>query len=272
MKRKSQDFLVSKQNFDLIPHTEVKGLLQTHPSPITMTPYYDHPNYLSHQLDTHTFMSFIYNNARKYTIQRKWKFVQKHCAKQGLLLDYGSGLGLFPQQAPQSYTGLAFEPNQSARRLGEKQQVNYIDHWQNSKAYDVISLWHVLEHLSDPFEFLEKAYVSLKPGGHLIIALPNYLSYDAHYYAQYWAGWDVPRHLWHFSPPSLQQLADEKGFSFVSKTPMWLDAFYVSLLSEKYKHHQFIWPRALYRGILSNIKALKTKNFSSLIYLLQKRP
>jgi len=140
----------------------------------------------------------------------------------------------------------------------------------NEKQFDVITLWHVLEHVPNLDEYISTLKKLLKPNGILIVAVPNFKSFDANYYKQFWAAFDVPRHLWHFSKKSIQLLFAKQEMNILKILPMWFDSFYVSLLSEKYKHGKSNFLKAFYIGFLSNLKASRTKEYSSLIYLLKK--
>ena len=137
-------------------------------------------------------------------------------------------------------------------------------------SFDVITLWHVLEHVSDLNSYISRLHKLLKDNGRLIVAVPNYKSYDAFYYKSFWAGFDVPRHLWHFDQNSMSNLFNKNNMHLEAIAPMKFDAFYVSLLSEKYKTGKMNYLRALYVGLLSNLKANRTKEFSSLIYTIKK--
>ena len=138
-------------------------------------------------------------------------------------------------------------------------------------SFDVITLWHVLEHVHDLHGYFERFKQLLKPQGKLVIAVPNYTSKDATIYGQHWAAWDVPRHLYHFSPKGLQQLAHLKGFDIKEMKPMWFDAYYVSMLSEQYKTRQSNLLAAFWNGLRSNLGALgDQRKCSSVIYILSR--
>jgi predicted SAM-dependent methyltransferase len=130
-------------------------------------------------------------------------------------------------------------------------------------------MWHVLEHVPNLVEYISKLRELLKENGTLIIAVPNYKSYDAKYYKQFWAAYDVPRHLWHFSQKSISLLFKKENMLVEKTLPMKLDSFYVSLLSEKYKAKKSNYLKAFFIGLLSNLKAISTKEYSSLIYVIK---
>ena len=140
----------------------------------------------------------------------------------------------------------------------------------SSERFQAITLWHVLEHLPNLQGQISSLVQLLDDDGLLVIAVPNFKSWDARHYKSYWAAYDVPRHLWHFSKTAISKLFAPHGMEVVKIKPMWFDAFYVSLLSEKYKGNKFYWPFAFFVGLWSNVKAVFTKEHSSLIYILKK--
>jgi len=211
-------------------------------------------------------------------VRGKRKLVRKVSGKQyGSLLDVGSGTGYFAAEMLKSgwiTTGL--EPDEGARAAASAwNRIQLLPtediYLLPDRSFDVITLWHVLEHVHDLHGYLEKFYAILRPDGKLIIAVPNYESYDAAVYQSYWAAYDVPRHLYHFSPVSLKTLAGKKGFRVVAMKPMWFDSFYVSLLSSRYRHNHVKWFPALWTALRSNWKAMRDKSrCSSVIYILEK--
>jgi predicted SAM-dependent methyltransferase len=136
---------------------------------------------------------------------------------------------------------------------------------------DVITLWHVLEHVSELTEYIQTIRTVLSDHGALVVAVPNFESYDAKFYKQHWAAYDVPRHLWHFNQSAIEGLFGKLGFRLEDVRPMYFDSYYVSLLSEKYKTGRSRFLPALYRGALSNWKARSSGQYSSLIYILKKQ-
>lgn len=239
--------------------------------------YYQSAAYVSHSDTAKGLVNRLYHMVRKYTLQGKRRLVQQLSGKQtGTLLDVGAGTGAFShtmQQAGWQLTGL--EPDAAARQHAQNRyglQLQSPDQlWTLAPAqFDVITLWHVLEHVHDLHGYMERFHSLLKPGGRLIIAVPNYTSYDANVYGAYWAAYDVPRHLYHFSPKSMEQLGRTKDFQLVDTKPMWFDSFYVAMLSEQYKNGGNIL-RACWNGLLSNLRTLgKARNCSSVIYVFSK--
>lgn len=163
------------------------------------------------------------------------------------------------------------EPNDQARKLAEAKEVNMNQDISDLEAYyfDVITMWHVLEHVSSVEDQIIELKKLLKPNGYLIIAVPNFKSYDAKYYKSFWAAYDVPRHLWHFSKTSIQKLFSKYDLRLEKTLPMKFDSYYVSLLSEKYKNGKINFLNAFWVGFLSNAKAKRSKEYSSHIYMLK---
>jgi ubiquinone/menaquinone biosynthesis C-methylase UbiE len=147
--------------------------------------------------------------------------------------------------------------------------------WRNielNTQFDLITAWHYFEHDYDIHQTIEKCCQLLKPNGVLFIAVPNYTSYDAGYYKEYWAAYDVPRHLYHFSPKSMEVLMSKYGLVLDAVKPMWFDSVYVSMLSEKYKKGKGNNFKAFFIGMISNLKTVFNKRkCSSLIYIIRKK-
>jgi 2-polyprenyl-3-methyl-5-hydroxy-6-metoxy-1,4-benzoquinol methylase len=191
-------------------------------------------------------------------------------------LDFGCGTGDFLKIAKDNHWDICgVEPNANARLIAnQKTDDSVFDSDQLSKlqkySFDVITLWHVLEHLPNLKEQIELFESLLKPNGRLIIAVPNYKSFDAQHYKNYWAAFDVPRHLWHFSQKSISTLVQESRMEVVKTKPMIFDAYYVSLLSEKYQNGFMNPLKAFWVGWRSNFKAKHSGEYSSLIYIIKK--
>ena len=274
-----KDYTVSGENFEIWQCNSCTfRFTQNAPAEGDIGKYYQSVNYISHSDIKQGFVNSVYHGVRNFTLKSKQNLVRKVTGlKKGTLLDVGAGTGAFAsamQQAGWSVMGL--EPDETARanafnnyKLKLHELSNLQDLEENS--FDAITLWHVLEHVHDLHGYLGKFYKILKPEGRLIIAVPNYTSYDATVYKQFWAAYDVPRHLYHFSPKSMQILLEKKGFNLESVRPMWFDSFYVSMLSEKYKQGKDRFVSALLIGMFSNIKALfSIKRCSSVIYVVKK--
>lgn len=261
------DHLVTGDSFVLEPHGGY-DILQTTPQPKQNEKYYDHPNYISHKTKGKSIFFIAYSQFRQWNHSYKIKIINKHTESKGKLLDFGAGTGSFVEYANKhNWQAEGYEPNSKAH--GPK--IKYRSKWSNSKPYDVITAWHVVEHLPDPRAFFEKSLKSLNDNGKFFVALPNYKSWDAKKYGAMWAGYDVPRHLWHFSPKGFISMVRDCGLEIENTYPLRLDAYYVSLLSERNRQSKFPWLKALWSGWRSNYAAKQSKNYSSLIYVLKKR-
>ena len=269
---KTKDYFLSKEEFDLL-HDPKTEMLITSPRPDNIERYYDSSAYISHQDKPQGIIDKIYHLVKSYTLKRKLKLINRYAQKEKKLLDIGAGTGEFLIKAKANgWTVLGVEPNLTAQSRAIKKGLSVltsIDSLPNTK-YKIITLWHVLEHMPNLEEQIDKFVNCLHEDGSLIIAVPNYKSYDAVYYRKYWAAYDVPRHLWHFSQKSIATLFEKHGLAVVKTIPMPFDSFYVSLLSEKYKKGRTNYISAFYRGLLSNLKARRTNEYSSLIYVLQR--
>ncbi len=271
-----KDHSVSQENFDLKFNSEFKMWVTTpQPSVNDLPKYYQTEDYISHTDAQRNLFEKVYHWVRSYSLQNKMQLINKQIVK-GSLLDIGCGTGDFLTVAQQhGWKTIGIEPNLEARKIANNKnnnQVFDVSQMDNFKteSFDVITLWHVLEHLPN-LEAQVKIFTKLlKPNGILIIAVPNYNSFDAQHYKQFWAAFDVPRHLWHFSQKSIALLFKE-NFKVVKTTPMKFDSYYVSLLSEKIKTGKMNAIKAFWIGFLSNLKALRTNEYSSLIYTLKKQ-
>lgn len=251
---------------------------QDFPSESYIGSYYETSDYISHSNTKKGLVNFLYHYARSYMLQRKCNLIQEVSeVKQGTILDYGCGTGFFLNAIRQTgWKTIGIEKSPSARVFSKKEfnlEVLAPETLSNiaSASCDVITLWHVLEHIEDLNGMMIELKRILKPSGRLILALPNAGSYDALHYREYWAAYDVPRHLWHFTPRTLFSLAQKHDFQLVGKKGMPLDAFYISMLSEKYKKNSFAFVRGFFIGLKGLISSWKdTALNSSVIYILKK--
>lgn len=275
-----KDYTVSNELFEIWKcNTCTFRFTQDVPNETGIGVYYQSTEYVSHSDTKKGLINRLYHYVRSFTLTTKLNLIKEVTRlKHGVLLDVGAGTGAFAfimQQAGWNVTGL--EPDETARANAlnnYKLQLEELNSLQNlqDETFDSITLWHVLEHVHDLHNYLEKFFKILKPAGRLIIAVPNHTSYDANYYKQYWAAYDVPRHLYHFSPKSMQVLLEQKGFVIEDFKPMWFDSFYVSMLSETYKHGRDRFMNAVWVGLLSNTKAVfNKKRCSSVIYVVRKK-
>jgi 2-polyprenyl-3-methyl-5-hydroxy-6-metoxy-1,4-benzoquinol methylase len=238
--------------------------------------YYQSEDYISHSDTGRGLINRLYHYVRKRTLEHKRKMISSSTELlQGRLLDVGAGTGAFARHMEKSgwrVTGV--EPDEKARERAatinqmELLPIQGLDQ-QEAASFDAITLWHVLEHLHQIHEDLDGLKKLLKPAGRIFIAVPNYTSYDATLYKADWAAYDVPRHLYHFSPQSMRQLLNRHGFQLHSIKPMWYDSVYISLLSEQYKRGKPNMLAGFLAGGISNAKALfNVERCSSLIYII----
>lgn len=272
---KCQDQLVSKDFFDLQKCSNCQFVF-TNPRPNfeSIQSYYASEDYYSHQNNSKSLISFVYNSIRNINISHKIKLIQNYKNNGSTLLDYGCGAGLFLGEARKYFSTVSgIEPNDQARMLAQERSLDVFTPEQidqiEMNSQDVISLWHVLEHIHNLNEVFDKLTKCLKDEGIMCVALPNIESWDAVHYQSNWAAYDVPRHLYHFSRNSLKLFCEKYGMKIVGIEPMKFDAFYVSLLSES--NALLKYPKAILKGLYSNLRAKKHLNHSSLIYILKKQ-
>ena len=275
---KVKDHSVSGDVFDLIINSEY-GFLETTPQPSKekLPEYYQSEDYISHTDSKRNVFEKVYHLVRTISLKKKLSLINRFASEKKNLLDIGCGTGDFLQTALKNNWHVSgIEPNTQARTIANKKTNNLVFEVEQllkfePNSFDVITLWHVLEHLPNLDEHISIFKKLLKPNGSLIIAVPNYKSYDAKHYKAFWAAYDVPRHLWHFNQESISKLVSKQSFEVANIKPMWFDSFYVSMLSEKYKSGKMNPIKGFWVGLLSNLKALSTKEASSLIYIIKNR-
>jgi SAM-dependent methyltransferase len=268
-----KDYLVTNEEFTLIYNSE-KEMLLTNPQPEAnqLSKYYESDDYISHTDNKKGIVSFLYQTVKKRALQNKLNLITSLKKDANNILDIGAGTGDFLKYIKsENRTVFGIEPNKKARALASEKGINLEESIVNfkGKTFDVITMWHVLEHVPNLEETIKKIEALLNPNGVLIIAVPNYNSFDAAYYKNYWAAFDAPRHLWHFSRNAMKKIFSDNLIPLKTK-PMIFDSFYVSLLSEKNKTGKQNLIKAFLIGLRSNISALKSKEYSSLIYCYKK--
>ena len=272
----AEDYTVSHQHFDIWECSNCTvRFTQNIPSTQEIGKFYQSENYISHSDTSTGLINNLYHRVRKRTLIRKKKLMLKFTGKtSGSILDVGCGTGAFlhtMNQAGWEITGL--EPDENAAKKAKElygiEPMNADQLYNLSPAsFDAITLWHVLEHVHDLHGYMKKLKSLLKPGGKLFIAVPNYTSYDAANYQQFWAAYDVPRHLYHFSPKSMKELFSLHGLKVEKLLPMWFDSFYVSMLSEQYQNGKPNTLAGVVIGGISNMKAIgNSEKCSSVIYI-----
>lgn len=247
------------------------------PGEDSIGPYYASQNYISHSNTNKGLLNKLYQRVRKFTLEQKAKLIIEATKERGSMLDVGAGIGAFLSvMKGQGWTIKGIEPDAVARKNAEELFGLKLDQPSelfslNPASYDAITLWHVLEHVHDLQNYFEQLKNLLASDGKIFIAVPNYTSGDAAAYKNYWAAYDVPRHLYHFTPKAIETLVNRHGLKLVAKKPMWFDAFYISLLSSKYRNGNTSWIGAGWNGLRSNISASLNKDkCSSIIYIISK--
>ena len=275
------DHAVSHETFQINRCTNCE-LLITSPRPADkdLGRYYLSDSYTSHVTKARSLLDRTYLLARSFTLKWKLHLLEKHHSKKkGLILDFGCGVGEFLREAakkgwqitgvePSAIARKNAEPTVSPRIVPSLQEIQ-----PNAAKFDVITAWHVIEHVSDLNNTIQTLKQQLKHDGTIFIAVPNHNSWDARHYKSSWAAYDVPRHLWHFNIKSMTRLLNAHSLSVINVVPMRLDAFYVSLLSEKYKSGAIAikgFAKSLINGLISNRSARKKTEYSSLIYIVKK--
>jgi len=268
-----KDHSVSKEIFELY-HDENLDMLITHPQPsiATLGKYYESEDYISHTDSKRSLFEKAYHFVKNIALKNKLDLINSLQPAKGRILDIGAGTGEFLSVAKNNgWQTIGVEPNEKAKAIGSSKGVDFVNETLElqNHSFDVITMWHVLEHVPNLEQQITELKRLLKPNGSLIIAVPNFKSYDAIHYQSYWAAYDVPIHFWHFSKKSIKLLFAKEKMKLEKILPMKFDSFYVSLLSEKYKSGKMNYLKAIYVGLKSNLTASSSKEYSSHIYVLK---
>lgn len=276
---RTRDHFLSREEFELFKCVECGFVFtQNHPDQNIIGRYYDSATYISHNDSAEDLLSRLYRLARRLMLKNKKNTIRKVTGLiKGTLLDIGSGSGHFlsvMKGAGWSVKGIEINENtrlNSAARFNldilSPDQISDLQ----SGTYDCITLWHVLEHFHEPYKYASEIKRLLKPGGYCIIALPNCNSYDSRHYKEFWAAYDVPRHLWHFTPFSFKVFTGKTGFDLTCIRNLPLDVFYISSISEKYKGSFAAFITGMLKGsYFAFLSLFNKKRSSSLIYFLKK--
>ena len=275
---KAMDHTVSHEEFEIWQcNVCTLRFTQAIPDKEEIGTYYQSENYISHSDTDKGIINLLYHKVRKRTLISKKKLIEKNTGiVNGKILDVGSGTGAFLHTMQTSWQITGLEPDETARikakqLYGLQLQSSEMVFTMQPETFDAITMWHVLEHVHDLHKYVGQLKKLLKPNGLFFIAVPNYTCYDQSIYKAYWAAYDVPRHLYHFSPAAMTRLLHRHDLKLRSLKPMLFDSFYVSMLSEKYKTGKNNLLKALYIGVVSNYKALMNKEkCSSVIYIVGK--
>jgi 2-polyprenyl-3-methyl-5-hydroxy-6-metoxy-1,4-benzoquinol methylase len=272
---KLKDWFLSQEEYKIV-ECSTCGFKFTNPRPdvAEIGKYYKSEEYISHSNTKKGLISQVYQMVRNHTIAKKYADISK-IKPQGKILDIGCATGDFLAYFKnKGWDTTGIEPDVDAKAMAiENHQIDVRDEAAldsfEPEQFDVITMWHVLEHVYTLQERVAQLKRLLKKDGLLVIAVPNPASYDAKYYGKYWAAYDVPRHIYHFTRKDISLLFSQQNFKISKVKPMVFDSFYVSMLSEKYVKEGGNLISAFKQGLKSNIKATKTGEYSSLIYYLQ---
>lgn len=275
-----KDYFLTQEDFEIYECNDCKLLFTTPcPSPSDIGRYYKSSDYLSHNENKKGLVPAIYKLVKKINVKNKYGIVKKQFPnKTDLnLLDIGCGIGDFLLYAKEHGCNItAVEPDSDARKFAEKKlNVKVLDPVDLQKisdeSFDVITMWHVLEHVADLKTEIYHLNRLMKKDAILILALPNYKSFDAEYYKDKWAAYDVPRHLHHFSIQSIKNIFENTNLNLIDVNSLKWDSFYISMLSEKYANNTNTFFNGIITGWKSNRKAKKSGEYSSLVYVLKKK-
>ncbi len=268
-----KDHSISKEEFRLLRDESI-DLVFTYPQPSEdkLGSYYESEDYISHTDAKRSFFEKAYHFIKGIALQKKVSLINELQPNKGILLDIGAGTGDFLSVAKENgWQAMGIEPSDKARNIALSKNAHFIENTSQLEDHtvDVVTMWHVLEHVPDVSKQIKELKRLLKPNGTIVIAVPNFNSYDAKHYGKFWAAYDVPRHLWHFSRLSIAKLFEREKLQLIETRPMLFDAFYVALLSEKYKTGKMNFTSAFLVGLKSNWKARLTAEYSSHIYIIK---
>jgi 2-polyprenyl-3-methyl-5-hydroxy-6-metoxy-1,4-benzoquinol methylase len=272
-----KDEFLTKEDFHICECLNC-GLLYTMPRPDIdkIGAYYKSEAYYSHQENKKGFIPKVYERVKSINLKHKYRLATNGM-QPGKLLDIGCGVGDFLHTAEMhGWECIGVEPSEDAKAIAQKRMKGKIIVSEELEgfpdgAFDVITMWHVLEHVDDLKWQIAQLQRLVKPSGRVVIAVPNYKSYDGQFYKEHWAAYDVPRHLNHFNRITLSKIFKTSGLELVKMDKLKWDAYYISYLSEQYRHHSLPLVRGLYRGFISNCKARRSGEWSSLVYVFERK-
>ncbi|MGZ9677240.1 class I SAM-dependent methyltransferase [Flavobacterium sp. GNP001] len=270
-----KDHSVSQEIFNLYYDSNLDMLVtQPQPSLDQLGKYYESDDYISHTDSKRSLFEKAYHVVKGIALKNKLNLINFEQKSKGAILDIGAGTGDFLAVAKQSgWTTTGIEPSAKAKSIAISKGISFVENTTDlaNHSFDVITMWHVLEHVPDLDFQIKELKRLLKPTGTLIVAVPNFKSFDAKHYGKFWAAYDVPIHFWHFSKKAIELLFANENMKLKKVLPMKFDSFYVSLLSEKYKNGKMNFIKAFFVGLQSNLKAASSKEYSSHIYVLKNK-
>jgi 2-polyprenyl-3-methyl-5-hydroxy-6-metoxy-1,4-benzoquinol methylase len=268
-----KDYSVSQETFDLYHDTELDMLITSpQPSLENLGKYYESVDYISHTDSKRSLFEKAYQFVKSIALKNKLNLINSLQPNKGRILDIGAGTGDFLLVAKENgWKTVGAEPSEKAKAIAKKKGISFVEATTElvDHSFDVISMWHVLEHVPNLENQIAELKRLLKPNGTLIIAVPNFKSFDAKHYGKFWAAYDVPIHFWHFSKTAIKKIFEKEEMIIEKVLPMKFDSFYVSLLSEKYKKGKMNFVKAFFVGLQSNWKAKENFEYSSHIYVLK---
>ncbi|MEI7509011.1 MAG: class I SAM-dependent methyltransferase, partial [Flavobacterium sp.] len=204
-----KDHSVSQETFELL-YNESLDMLITHPQPSLdkLPSYYESVDYISHTDGNRSVFEKMYQFVKGIALKNKLKLINAQYPK-GRILDIGAGVGDFLQVAKKDgWQTTGIEPSEKAKKIAINKGVSFVENLSEleNNSFDIITMWHVLEHVPDLENQIKELKRLLKPNGTILIAVPNFKSFDALHYGKYWAAFDVPIHLWHFSKKARRKL------------------------------------------------------------------
>ena len=267
-----KDHSVSQETFELV-HDKNLDMLITHPQPSLdkLPSYYESVDYISHTDGNKSLFEKMYQFVKSIALKNKLNLINSE-SQRGKILDIGAGVGDFLSVAKKDgWEIIGVEPSEKAKAIAKNKGVTFVESLNDleNNSFDVITMWHVLEHVPDLENQIKELKRLIKPSGTIIIAVPNFNSFDAKYYGSFWAAYDVPIHLWHFSKTAIKKLFAKENLELQKVLPMKFDSFYVSLLSEKYKTGKMNFIKAFFIGLRSNWAGRQNMEYSSHIYVLK---
>ena len=265
----TKDYLVTRESF--VVEEKENGISFTYPvvADAEIDKYYNTTDYLSHSSNK-TLMSFFFDFFSKIMVKKKTSFMLQ-LGVVNTYLDYGCGVGkLINSMNKKGVASYGYDTSSLAVSVCKNKSLSASSNLEDlPNQYDLISFWHSLEHVSDYVNVLNKTKQMLSKNGTVIVALPNYDSFDSKFYSKFWAAYDTPRHRVHFTKKGFIKAANKLGFEVVKTKPLFLDSFYISMMSEKYKQSLFYFLKGFFIGTLSNLCFFFTKQASSHVYVLK---